>query len=123
MQYMGSECVHSGIVYHAGFSSSRVPRSGYLASCHPVVTCARKIANAITASIPSLYVLGSAPTSIVAFASRDKDVDALEVGDVMRKRGWHLTAVAEPKGVHITCTVQVPFLLVVVPQPRLSLGN
>lgn len=68
-------------------------------------------------SIPSLYVLGSPPASVVAFASHDKDVDALEVGDMMRKQGWHLTAVAELKGVHITCMVRVPFLLVVVPQP------
>ena len=74
-------------------------------------------------SIPSLYVLGSPPASVVAFASRDKDVDALEVGDVMKKRGWHLTAVAEPKGVHITCTVRVPFLSVVVLQLRLIFGN
>lgn len=84
MQYMGSD--------------------GYLASCRSLVTCARKIANAITTSIPSLYVLGSPPASVIAFASRDKGVDALEVGDVMRKRGWHLNAITEPKGVHIACT-------------------
>lgn len=112
---MGSHAIYgirvraflSGIVSRAGFSSSRVPRSGYLASCHAVVTCARKIANAITTSIPSLYILGSPPASVVAFASRDKNVDVLEVGDTMRKRGWHLTAITEPKGVHITCTVRV----------------
>ncbi|KAL4078210.1 pyridoxal phosphate-dependent transferase [Scleroderma yunnanense] len=77
---------------------------GYLSSCHSLVTCARKIANAITTSIPSLYVLGSPPSSVVAFASRDKDVDALEVGDAMSKRGWHLNAITEPRGVHIACT-------------------
>ena len=109
MQYMGSECVHSSPVLFPAQISSRVSRSGYLASCHVVVTCACKISNAITTSIPSLYVLGLPPASVVAFASRDKDVDALEVGDAMRKRGWHLTAVTEPRGVHITCTVRIPF--------------
>ncbi|KAG1715776.1 hypothetical protein ID866_1400 [Astraeus odoratus] len=84
MQYMGSD--------------------GYLNSCHSVVTCARKIANAITTRIPTLYVLGSPPSSVVAVASRDKDVDVLEVGDAMGKRGWHLNAITEPKGLHITCT-------------------
>jgi len=83
--------------------------SGYLASCRSLVACARKIANAITTAIPSLYVLGSPPASVIAFASRDKDVDALEVGDVMRKRGWHLNAITEPKGVHIACTVRVSY--------------
>ena len=121
MQYMGSEYVHSFLVLFLVLSS-RIPCSGYLASCHDIVTCARKIANAITVSIPSLYVLGSPPASVIAFASRDKDVDALEVGDVMRKRGWHLTAVTEPKGIHITCTVR-SLLLIVVLQLRLSLGN
>lgn len=77
---------------------------GYLASCQSIVTCARKIANAITTSIPSLYVIGSPPSSVVAFASRDKDVDVYEVGDAMAKRGWHLNAITEPKGVHIACT-------------------
>lgn len=77
---------------------------GYLASCKSIVTCARQIANAITASIPSLYVLGSPPSSVVAFASRDKDVDVYEVGDAMAKRGWHLNAITEPRGVHIACT-------------------
>ncbi|KAI6037576.1 pyridoxal phosphate-dependent transferase [Pisolithus marmoratus] len=77
---------------------------GYLASCQSIVACARQIANAITTSIPSLYVLGSPPSSVVAFASRDKDVDVYEVGDAMAKRGWHLNAVTEPRGVHIACT-------------------
>ncbi|KAI6165969.1 pyridoxal phosphate-dependent transferase [Pisolithus thermaeus] len=77
---------------------------GYLASCKSIVTCARQIANAITASIPSLYVLGSPPSSVVAFASRDKAVDIYEVGDAMAKRGWHLNAITEPRGLHIACT-------------------
>ena len=91
-------------------SSPHVSRSGYLTSCHTVVTCACNIVNAITTSIPSLYVLGSPPASVVAFASRDKNVDMLEVGDAMRKRGWHLTAITEPRGVHIACTVRLPFI-------------
>lgn len=85
MQYMGS--------------------SGYLASCHGIVTCARKIANAITSSVPELYVLGSPPASVVAVASRDPIVDVYEVGDAMGRRGWHLNAITNPRGLHIACTM------------------
>ncbi|KIJ60028.1 hypothetical protein HYDPIDRAFT_32607 [Hydnomerulius pinastri MD-312] len=84
MQYMGSD--------------------GYLQSCRQIVTCARLIANTITASIPALYVLGSPPASVVAFASKDPAVNVLEVGDAMSKKGWHLNALSGPAAVHIACT-------------------
>jgi hypothetical protein len=79
--------------------------SGYLESCRAIVTCARTIAGAITTSIPELYVLGSPPASVVAFGSRDPKVNALEVGDAMALRGWHLNALSVPPAVHIACTV------------------
>ena len=110
IQYMGSKYIHSFLVLFLVLSSPHIPCSGYLASCHNIVTCACKIENAITVSIPSLYVLGSPPASVIVFALCDKNMDALEVSDVMRKRGWHLTTVTEPKGIHITCTVRVPFI-------------
>ncbi|KAF9227039.1 PLP-dependent transferase [Gyrodon lividus] len=84
MQYMGSD--------------------GYLESCRQIVTCARLIANTITSSIPELYVLGSPPASVVAFASKDEDVNVYEVGDKMSKKGWHLNALSRPAAVHIACT-------------------
>ncbi|KAF8445009.1 pyridoxal phosphate-dependent transferase [Boletus edulis BED1] len=84
MQYMGSD--------------------GYLQSCRDIVTCARHIANTISASIPELYVLGSPPASVVAFGSRDTSVNVYEVGDRMSKRGWHLNALSGPAAVHIACT-------------------
>ncbi|KAF5357413.1 hypothetical protein D9758_005858 [Tetrapyrgos nigripes] len=42
---------------------------GYLESCRSIVTCARTIAERITTSIDELYILGSPPASVVAFAS------------------------------------------------------
>lgn len=80
--------------------------SGYLQSCRDIVTCARHIANTITASIPELYVLGSPPASVVAFGSKDKSVNVYEVGDRMSKKGWHLNALSGPAAVHIACTVR-----------------
>jgi len=84
MQYMGS--------------------TGYLESCRSIVTTTRKIADAIRTEMPEIYVLGSPPASVVAFASKRPDVNVLEVGDAMSKRGWHLNALAGPPAVHIAVT-------------------
>ncbi|PFH53702.1 hypothetical protein AMATHDRAFT_54119 [Amanita thiersii Skay4041] len=81
-----------------------VGSSGYLESCRSIVTTTRKIADAIRTEIPEIYVLGSPPASVVAFASKHPKVNALEVGDAMSKRGWHLNALAGPPAVHIAVT-------------------
>jgi sphinganine-1-phosphate aldolase len=77
---------------------------GYLESCRSIVSCTRVIANTIKSSIPELYVLGNPPASVVAFGSRDPNVNVLEVGDAMGKRGWHLNGLSGPPAVHIACT-------------------
>jgi hypothetical protein len=100
--------------------------SGYLKSCREIVSCARTIANTITNSIPELYVLGSPPASVVAFASKSPELNIHEVGDAMSKRGWHLNALSGPAAVHIACTVGFPTLfslghggLIIVPERSL----
>lgn len=84
---------------------SYLKRRGYLESCRDIVTVARRIADTVTTSIPELYVLGSPPASVVAFASKHPKVNILEVGDAMSQRGWHLNALTGPPGLHIACTV------------------
>ncbi|TFK53493.1 PLP-dependent transferase [Heliocybe sulcata] len=79
-------------------------RDGYLASAKSIVACARKIGQAITDSIPELYVLGNPPASVIAFASRSPEVNVLEVGDMMSRKGWHLNGLTNPAAVHIACT-------------------
>ncbi|KAL0956770.1 hypothetical protein HGRIS_002890 [Hohenbuehelia grisea] len=78
--------------------------SGYLKSCRDIVKCTRSIANAIRTSIPELYVLGSPPASVVAFASKHPLVNIAEVGDAMSRRGWHLNQLQNPPALHIACT-------------------
>ncbi|THU94202.1 PLP-dependent transferase [Dendrothele bispora CBS 962.96] len=78
---------------------------GYLESCRSIVTCARTIADRITSSIDELYILGSPPASVVAFASSHPQVNVLQVGDIMSKKGWHLNALSGPPALHIACTV------------------
>jgi hypothetical protein len=111
---MGRYAIHGRRVaypphfYLLPFTSNRhFPTRGYLNSCRDIVTGARTIANAITSSIPELYVLGSPPASVVAFASKHPKVNVMEVGDVMAHRGWHLNALTGPAAVHIACTVSL----------------
>ncbi|KAI0339920.1 PLP-dependent transferase [Trametopsis cervina] len=91
MQYMGSE--------------------GYLESCRSIVGATKNIAKMIKAEIPELYVLGNPPASVVAFASKHPKVSAHEVGDRMSKKGWHLSAIANPDACHIAVTrLTVPII-------------
>jgi glutamate/tyrosine decarboxylase-like PLP-dependent enzyme len=83
--------------------------SGYLESARSIVSAAKKIEKAIRDDIPEIYVLGKPPGSVVAFASQHPRVNALEVGDGMSKRGWHLNGLSDPPAVHIACTVSIFF--------------
>jgi hypothetical protein len=82
---------------------------GYLESCRSIVSCAKTIERTIKSDIPELYVLGSPPASVVAFASRlpPSELNILEVGDNMSMKGWHLNAIINPPGLHIACTVSI----------------
>ncbi|KAI9442548.1 PLP-dependent transferase [Lactarius indigo] len=77
---------------------------GYVESCRAIVGTAKIIEQAIQNTFPELYVLGKPPASVVAFGSRVPDLDILEVGDKMSKKGWHLNALQNPPGLHIACT-------------------
>ncbi|KAH8993326.1 PLP-dependent transferase [Lactarius hatsudake] len=77
---------------------------GYVESCRAIVGTAKIIEQTIQNTFPELYVLGKPPASVVAFGSRVPDLDILEVGDKMSKKGWHLNALQNPPGLHIACT-------------------
>ncbi|KAI0675368.1 PLP-dependent transferase [Trametes maxima] len=90
--------------------------SGYLESCKSIVSAAKTIAQRITAEIPELRILGNPPASVVAFAAaHGSDLNVLEVGDAMSKKGWHLNALSEPAAVHIAVTrLTVPVVDVLI---------
>jgi sphinganine-1-phosphate aldolase len=73
------------------------------------------MAEGIRTSIPELYIVGEPPASVIAFGSSHPDVDIMEVGDIMGKRGWHLNALMDPKAVHIACTVRMSCPLIFWP--------
>jgi len=78
--------------------------SGYIQSCKEIMGAAKTIQAAITHEIPDLYVLGRPLASVIAFGSRSREVDIMEVGDAMSTKGWHLNALSNPPAVHIACT-------------------
>ncbi|KAI0630423.1 PLP-dependent transferase [Trametes polyzona] len=78
---------------------------GYLESCKAIVSAAKTIAQRISTEIPALRVLGNPPASVVAFAAaHNSDLNVLEVGDAMSRKGWHLNAISNPPAVHIAVT-------------------
>lgn len=82
--------------------------AGYIASTTRIMTTMCAIRDGILASptlSQDLYILGDPKVSVVAFASKSKDVDILQVGDAMSKRGWHLNALEGPSALHMACTV------------------
>ena len=77
--------------------------SGYIASCHAIVTCAQTLAQGIRENfVGDLYVLGDPLVSVVAFSS--KTISIYDVADEMAKLGWHLNALQSPPAVHMACT-------------------
>ncbi|XP_068203423.1 sphingosine-1-phosphate lyase 1-like [Palaemon carinicauda] len=75
--------------------------SGYTEAARNIVRTARTIKSLIS-DIPELQLMGDPQAGIVAFTS-DK-VNILKVGDLMNQRGWHLTYVQYPPGLHICLT-------------------
>jgi hypothetical protein len=108
MQYMGDELRTLSHI-SPSFWVTYITNRGYQNSCSEIVSSTRTIANTISSSISELYVLGSPPASVVAFASQHPLVNILEVGDAMAHRGWHLNALSGPAAVHIAVTVSSIF--------------
>ncbi|KAI0302679.1 PLP-dependent transferase [Russula brevipes] len=77
---------------------------GYILSCRDIVGAAKTIQHSIQTSFPELCILGRPQASVVAFGSRTQNLNILEVGDRMSKKGWHLNALQNPPGLHLACT-------------------
>ena len=78
--------------------------SGYTDSCRTIVSASRSFAKALkTRFNEDLYVLGDPKVSVVAFSSKTLNIYA--IGDAMSKKGWHLSALANPPALHMAFTV------------------
>ncbi|KAG0016621.1 hypothetical protein BGZ80_009078 [Entomortierella chlamydospora] len=77
-------------------------QDGYIKEAKHIIGAQIKVRKAIEA-IPSLYVYGNPLTSVVAFNSNKYNI--YDISDEMSKRGWHLSALQNPPGVHFTSTI------------------
>ncbi|KAF9550713.1 hypothetical protein EC957_012030 [Mortierella hygrophila] len=83
-------------------SMMHIGEEGYIKEAKHIIGAQIKVRKAIEA-IPSLYVYGSPMTSVVAFNSKKYNI--YDISDEMSKRGWHLSALQNPPGVHFTSTI------------------
>ncbi|XP_042872848.1 sphingosine-1-phosphate lyase-like [Penaeus japonicus] len=75
--------------------------SGYTDSARRIISTARDLKQRLQ-EVPGIQLFGDPLTSIVAF--RSSEVNILAVGDLMTARGWHLTFLQYPPGLHVCLT-------------------
>lgn len=68
-----------------------------------IVTLTRKLKN-IICNIPELRLLGDAAVMIVAFESIDPNINIYNLQDEMMKKGWYLSSIQYPNGLHFCVT-------------------
>lgn len=75
--------------------------SGYTDAARRIIRTARDLKQRLQ-RVPGIQLFGNPLTSIVAF--RSSEVNILAVGDLMTARGWHLTFLQYPPGLHVCLT-------------------
>ncbi|PGH01809.1 sphinganine-1-phosphate aldolase [Blastomyces parvus] len=82
--------------------------SGYIDSCHQIITAARTFEQAIrehpTLST-ALNVIGKPMISVVAWDSATPEIDIYDIADALSAKGWHLNALQAPPAIHVAFTV------------------
>ena len=82
--------------------------SGYIDSCQLIVGAAKRFKTAIlTHPILSAHisVIGCPMTSVVAFKSRNEEIETYGIADAMDARGWHLNSLQSPPAIHCAFTI------------------
>ncbi|KAG7768799.1 hypothetical protein KL946_000082 [Ogataea haglerorum] len=75
---------------------------GYTKACQDIILTACRLKQTIEDDIPELQVIGKPQLSVVAFRSDTLNVHKL--GDMLGKKGWHLTALQNPPALHLAVT-------------------
>ena len=95
----------SGAVIAAAWASLlAVGKEGFVTQCRKLLGLAERLAQGIK-GIKEIKLLGKPDSSVVAWAAEDpKSLDIFKVNDAMSKRGWHLSALQRPAGLHMCIT-------------------
>ncbi|OBZ87858.1 Sphingosine-1-phosphate lyase [Choanephora cucurbitarum] len=78
-------------------------QDGYLDTCQKIIGARRKMEEGVR-SIPQLHVKGEPVGPVLAFGA-NPPLNIYDVGDKMSDRGWHLSALQNPSGLHISVTL------------------
>ncbi|KAK4981684.1 Dihydrosphingosine phosphate lyase [Elasticomyces elasticus] len=82
--------------------------SGYIDTCHKIISAAKKLETAIRENDSlkhDLKVIGKPMVSVVAFTSSSLNI--YDVADAMSARGWHLNALQNPPAMHVAVTIPI----------------
>ncbi|KAG7878244.1 hypothetical protein KL937_003986 [Ogataea polymorpha] len=75
---------------------------GYTKACQDIILTARRLRQTIEEEIPELQIIGNPQLSVVAFRSDKLNIHKL--GDMLGKKGWHLSALQNPPALHLAVT-------------------
>lgn len=85
-----------------------VGEKGYVDATNKIIGVRVTIENAIKEHEvlrQHLEVIGKPMVSVVAFQSKDPQIDIYEVSDGMSAKGWHLNSLQDPPGLHVAVTL------------------
>eukprot|EP00271_Cylindrocystis_brebissonii_P006921 TRINITY_DN19855_c0_g1_i1.p1 TRINITY_DN19855_c0_g1~~TRINITY_DN19855_c0_g1_i1.p1 ORF type:complete len:550 (+),score=74.82 TRINITY_DN19855_c0_g1_i1:451-2100(+) len=94
-----------GLIAAAWASLMAVGEDGFMDATKKVMATSEKIAKGVE-EIEGLQLMGRPEMTVVAFGSREKNLDIYMVNDVMTREGWSLNALQRPPCVHICVTLQ-----------------
>ncbi|KAM5470698.1 Dihydrosphingosine phosphate lyase [Microsporum audouinii] len=89
-------------------SMMAIGESGYIDSCHQIISAARKFEAAVRKNpglSSTLEVVGRPMVSVVGFTSTNPEVDIYDIADAMSNMGWHLNALQSPPAMHVAFTL------------------
>lgn len=86
----------------------KMGEAGYINSCQQIVGAAKKfettiLTNAVLKS--HLGIIGHPLTSVIAFTSKNDEIETYDIADAMDARGWHLNALQSPPAIHCAFTM------------------
>ena len=96
----------SGGVIAAGWASIlSIGHDGFVEQARRLLSLAELLASRIEKECASLKLLGKPDSSLVAWGALNrKDLDIFKLNDAMSKKGWHLSALQHPPGLHMCIT-------------------
>ncbi|MFN7017790.1 MAG: pyridoxal phosphate-dependent decarboxylase family protein [Fimbriimonadales bacterium] len=81
-----------------------IGRQGYLECARQIIETAKQLRKGIE-QMPELKLMGE-PLFLIAFTSAQERLNIYQVYDQMAARGWRLTALQHPPGLHLAVTIR-----------------